>query len=250
MRQESERAALVDAVLTDALLFSLISAAATLLGGFLALRTGLKNIGLRYLLAFASGLIISIAFFEMIPQANISSLQQNAFALGAGFFLVYLVEKLVMIHACGEKECETHAVGWVSIVGIALESLIDGVAIAAAFLANPALGIVVAAAVIAHELPRGFSTAVIMRSAKLPNVLVWGSVLADAFLTPIGVLIAVFIPLPIETLIAFTAGTFLYIGASDLLPEAHQKFNIQVIACVFLGVVVFFVIETLSAGLL
>ena len=61
----------------------------------------------------------------------------------------------------------------------------------------------------------------------------------DAFFTPLGVLLAPLFPMSsLPIILAFAAGTFLYVGASDLLPEAHKKFNIYVVASVVLGAVV------------
>ncbi len=232
-----------------ALLYAFLSAASTLAGGALPLFTRLQKLPIRYLLAFASGVIISTALFEMIPEAFAGNAGANiGLALGTGFFALYFIEKIVLIHACGEEECSIHGFTWVSVIGIALESLIDGIGIAAAFAASSTLGMLVAVAIIAHELPRGFSTAAIMKSAKYSLPVVLGVLAIDAFLTPVGVLLASFIPFSLSLLLAFTAGTFLYIGASDLLPEAHKTFNIKVVFCVLLGVVVVLGLEALTHG--
>ena len=114
--------------------------------------------------------------------------------------------------------------------------LCDGLVIAAGYIINPILGITIAIAVIIHEIPRGFSTSIIMKSAKKSNKSTLVALAIDAFFTPIGVLLAPIFPksfLPI--ILAFAAGTFLYVGASDLLPEAHRKFNIYVVLSVILG---------------
>ena len=231
----------------SALLFSLLTAVFTLAGGALLLFTKLKDIGSRYLIAFASGTMIAVAFFGMLPSADIAT---NSLSLGLGFFLLYLLEKSIMIHACHEEECEIHAVGWISIFGIALESIADGIAIAVGFALNAPLGIAIVFAVIAHEVPSGFRTAAIWKHFKYPTSAIMIALAIDAFFAPIGTLIAPFFPFSAASLLAFTAGTFLYIGASDLLPEAHQRFNYKVVISVFLGVFSILAIETLTAGLL
>ena len=84
-----------------ALLYALVTSGATLAGGALPLFTRLRALEQRYLIAFAAGAMVSIAFFDLIPQMQ----AHNALALGLGFFGLYLIEKAIMIHACGEAEC-------------------------------------------------------------------------------------------------------------------------------------------------
>ena len=218
-------------------LYALITSAATLAGGLLPYHPRLRRVELRYLIAFASGLMISIVFFDMLPEVDWTSATTSAAALGAGFFVVYLLEKIVMIHACGEPECEEHALGWPAMIGVSVESLIDGVAIAASYSVAPALGLAVAAAVFAHELPRGFATTVVMKNAGYGWRGVAAALAVDAGFTPIGALFAGLFATPglLSHLVAFAAGTFLYIGAGDLLPEAHKHFNLKVVGMVLLG---------------
>ncbi|MEE8168642.1 MAG: ZIP family metal transporter [Candidatus Hydrothermarchaeales archaeon] len=213
-------------------IYAMTACLATILGGLLPLYTRIGKIEMRYMLGFASGVMIATAFFEMLPETG------SSLMLGLGFFSIYFIEKLVMIHSCPEPECDYHSIGWIAILGIGIESLIDGVAIAVGYTITPALGLAIALAVIAHELPRGFSTTMIMKNAGYGTDKTLLALGIDSFLTPIGAILAVFL-LPsayvLESVIAFAAGTFIYIGASDLLPEAHVKFNIKVVLSVLLG---------------
>lgn len=194
--------------------------------------TRLRLVEQRYMVAFAGGAMVAIALFDLIPEMQ----SHNAVALLAGFFIVYLLEKLVMLHSCGETECEAHVIGWSALIGIAIESLIDGVAIAIGFRATPALGLLVALAVFAHEVPRGLTTTVIMQGAGYNRLKVWGVLAVDAGFAPLGVLLAGFVPSAgFEWLIGFTAGVFLYVGASDLLPDAHRRFNLRVVVSTLAG---------------
>jgi zinc transporter ZupT len=214
------------------LLYALLTSAATLLGGALPLYTYLRRLEQRYLIGFAGGAMVTIALFDLIPEMR----AHNSLALGAGFFGLYLIEKLVLIHACGEDECETHTVGWGAMIGIGAESLIDGVAIAVGFAVEPVLGILIAATVFIHEVPRGFATAVIVQGAGYGVSATWVALLVDALFTPLGVLLAGIFPSAwFDPLVGFTAGVFLYVGASDLLPEAHRRFNSKVVLSTLLG---------------
>lgn len=214
------------------LVYALATSAATLVGGALPMYTRLRLVEQRYMIAFAGGAMVAIALFDLIPEMQ----AHNAAALLLGFFVIYLLEKLVMIHACGEEECDTHVMGWTALIGIAAESLIDGVAIAVGFRVAPALGMLIALAVFTHEAPRGLATAVIMKAAGYGPIKVWAALLVDAGFAPLGVLLSGLIPAwAIEPLIGFTAGVFLYVGASDLLPEAHKRFNLRVVLATLVG---------------
>jgi zinc transporter ZupT len=213
-------------------LYALLTSAATFTGGALPMYTRLRLVEQRYMVAFAGGTMVAIALFDLIPEMR----NHNAMALLTGFFIVYLLEKLVMLHSCGETECEAHTIGWSALIGIAAESLIDGVAIAVGFRAAPALGMLIALTVFVHEIPRGLTTTVIMQEAGYSRLKIWGVLAVDAAFAPLGVLLAGFIPASgFEWLIGFTAGVFLYVGASDLLPDAHRRFNLRVVLSTLAG---------------
>ncbi|MFQ5656878.1 MAG: ZIP family metal transporter, partial [Candidatus Methylomirabilales bacterium] len=152
------------------------------------------------------------------------------------FLTFYVLEKVMMIHACGESECETHQMGPVAVVGMALDNFVDGAGIAVGYLINPALGFSITAAVVLHEIPQGITSALIMRGAQWSRSSITLALAVAGLLYPLGALLAAFIPGSfLQKALAFIAGDFIYIGASDLLPEAHRKFNWKVILCVVGG---------------
>ncbi|MBI4344727.1 MAG: hypothetical protein HY555_03990 [Euryarchaeota archaeon] len=217
------------------LIHALIAGSATVLGGLLPLYTDIGKTLIRYLLGFAAGAMISTALVAMLPAA---AMPGDALLPGVGFFLLYLIEKGVRIHACGERECEVHSVDLASLAGVSIESLVVGAAIALGFKVSPLLGLAVTFAAVAHGLPRGFSTALLTRGAGHAQK---GSLLAlaiDGALTPLGAFLAWSLQLPAGGLLAFIAGGFIYMGASDLLPGAHERFNLKVVLLVLLGALV------------
>lgn len=229
-------------------IYALITAAGTIIGGALPFTKIFREAANRYLIGFAAGAMIGIALFDLIPQA--SRLASNGFESGGvfialGFFLVYLLEKIVLIHIhADDEETMLKAVGWVPVIGIVLESLIDGLAIAVGFALEPALGLTIALAVLAHELPRGFTTTVIMQRAKYSLKVIWSALLIDALFVLLGVAIAGFFPpAALPRLLAFTAGVFLYVGAGDLLPEAHRQLNAGVVTSVLAGAALIWLIS-------
>lgn len=223
-------------------LYALATSAGTIVGGVLPVYTRIKLIEQRYLVGFAGGTTVAIALFDLIPQMK----AHNAIALLLGFFTIYLLEKVILVHTCIEKDCETHVVGGTALIGIAAESLMDGLAIAAGFRVNPTLGFMIALVVFIHEIPRGITTSIIMKQADYNQAKIWGALAIDAGFAPLGVLLSGFVPASaFDLVIGFTAGIFLYIGASDLLPEAHRRFNIRVIFSTLLGAVTIPALATL-----
>lgn len=226
--------------------YALVACLAAYIGGalFFVLKRALS---IRYLIGFAAGVMLATAFFEMMPEAELKE-TLGPLLLGLGFFSLYFIEKIVTIHTCPERLCETHTLGWTALIGIAFESLIDGFAIAVGYIVSPLLGVTVAIAIIIHELPRGLSTVVIMKAAGYSSTRAILALSIDAVFTPIGalfVLLNVVPQLPMEYLLAFVAGAFIYIGASDLLPEAHRKFNIYVVLSVILGALLIYLLDGL-----
>lgn len=219
------------------IILALITSIAAIIGGLIPLHKKIKGLDFRYLIGFASGAMVAIAFFDMIPEIG----SAHILALGLGFFVVYAIEKIAMIHACGEWECEIHTFGWTALIGISIESLIDGIAIGLGYVLSPTLGITIALAVFIHEIPRGFATTVIMKNANKGMTAILTALAIDAGFTPIGAIFSSFFPQEmIFNLLAFAAGTFIYVGASDLLPNAHQRFNLWVVLSVLFGAAVIF----------
>ncbi|MBS3134681.1 ZIP family metal transporter [Candidatus Woesearchaeota archaeon] len=216
------------------ILYALFAGLSTLLGGILLLYTHLKKVNIRYLTAFAAGIIIATAFFEMIPEIKEGA---SLAVIGLGFFVIYLLEKIILIHACKEEECtyQYHNVSWLSLFGLTIDNFVDGAAIAAGFLISPLLGLTITIAVFTHELAQGLSTAIIMRPVYKTRSIILALIIA-AILTPAGAYASRFFPeLVFKNVLAFAAGIFLYIGASDLLPEAHEKFNWKIVLSVVIG---------------
>jgi ZIP family zinc transporter len=199
----------------------------------------------RYLVAFAGGAFVAIALFDLIPEVQ----SQNAAALLTGFFLVYLIEKLFAIHAFRSTESKRTDMGWASLFGVALESLIDGIAIAIGFRFTPAIGILVALTVLIHEIPRGFLTSVIAQRAGYSFRKRWAALLIDAGFAPLGVLLSGVFPTTVmDPLAGFTAGMFLYIGACDFLPNSHQQLTARVVIATLSGATVITFLSLLIGG--
>jgi zinc transporter ZupT len=227
------------------LAYALIATLSSIVGGLLPLYTKVRDIRTQYLIGFASGVLVSTALFKILPEALLVVKPESfGFPLFMGFFSLYVVEKVAMIHACTEMKCDIHQAGWVGLIGLGLESLLDGIAIAIGFITNPMLGLFIAIAVIIHELPVGFSTSVIMTASGYGTKKSLLALVGTSSLTVVGALISQFFPQKLSgPILAFTAGTFIYIGASDLLPEAHKSVDWTVVIMVLTGALLIPLVE-------
>lgn len=227
------------------LLLAFFAALAAIAGGLLPLFLKVKGWA-RYWIGLASGVLISTVIFEMLPEIG-----GELLALGIGFFFIYVLEKLLMIHACGEMECKTHKISWIALLSMAADNLIDGMAIVTSYLANPLAGLIVALAVAIHEGVQSFSASIIMKKGKYSKSKILFTVLLFGVTIPLGVLLSKsFLFQYYKEMLAFSAGIFIYVGASDMLPEAHKKFNLKVIMAVLIGATIVPLLELILESLM
>jgi zinc transporter ZupT len=210
------------------LLLAIAAAAflSTLCGGLLALRLRDK---LHLILGFSAGAVIGVAFFDLLPEAINFGAQLHDPATVLSFsalgFLLYLVmDRILLFHGEGAPR------SGVAAGVLCVHSLLDGIAIGLAFQASHQIGIVVTIAVLTHDFSDGINTMniVLRNGGDRRQAFRW--LLVDAAAPVVGVASTVFFTLPASafgTALALFAGFFLYIGASDLIPEsyhAHPKF--------------------------
>jgi zinc transporter ZupT len=210
-------------------LLVVIAAAAfvsTFLGGLLALRLRDK---LHLILGFSAGAVIGVAFFDLLPEAINFGVKFHSPAAILSFtalgFLSYLVlDRILMFHGDAAPR------GPFTAGVLCIHSLLDGVAIGLAFQTSQQVGIVVAIAVLTHDFSDGINTMniVLKNHGRGRQALSW--LIVDALAPVLGIASTVFFTLPGEGFggaLALFGGFFLYIGASDLIPEsyhAHPKF--------------------------
>ena len=224
-----------------------VAMAADVAGGVLATRGTLKES--RYVIALASGIVIAAAFLELIPEsfAGVSEDQAGTIALvmAIGFFLFYLIEKLLVLHTHEAKELEgSHTGSSLVVGGMAADNVIDGIGIAVAYAIDPLLAVALTVAIVAHEIPQGAASAILLRRANYTTSAILGVLLLAGAMYPLGAGIASFLPSEWNgPTLAFVAGAFVYIGAGDLLLEAHRKFNWKVVALVIAGAILMYAVS-------
>ncbi len=182
----------------------------------------------KTMVAFAAGTMLGGALLHMLPRAA-SSFPWAGEVAALGFISFFLLERILHWHHCHEGVCEVHPITSLTIVGDSLHNLIDGVIIAAAFHADPALGWLTTFLIIAHEVPQELGNFLILvyGGMKKERAVLW-TFFSQATCILGGILGWFFIPkemvLPV---IAFAAGGFLYISASDLVPELHKEKDLK-----------------------
>ncbi|MBT1004192.1 ZIP family metal transporter [Paenarthrobacter sp. DKR-5] len=217
-----------------ALLMALSTFFSTSAGGLFALRNKDR---LHLVLGFSAGLILGVVAFDLLPE--ISRLAQQTavpfqapmIALAAGFLGFHIIEKAVLIHSAHEGEYGVHShghpsVGVASALALAGHSLTDGIAIGLAFQVSPTAGIGVALAVIGHDFADGLNTVGLLLANRNSRRQVFKYLALDALTPLVGAALTLFIHVPDSGLLIYLgvfAGFLLYIGASDVLPQAHAK---------------------------
>lgn len=211
-----------------AILFASLAALFTILGGSIPLsRKSFEHETLTLLVAFSAGVLLSTGLNHMLPDSFSAAGRWAPVSVSAGFLLLYLSEKVTMIHACQEEECQAHEFGRFALLGIGFHSFLDGFAIAVSLAFGVSLGILVIVAVLLHRLPTGISIASVMLVNHYPLKRAWFGLILIGFLAIVGAFIGLILPVKdsatLPAAVGLTAGTFVYISTSDLLPMAHQS---------------------------
>lgn len=256
------------------LIFGALAALANLLGGVLLVSSGAHRWDerlLKYLVALGAGFMLAAIFIEIVPE-SISFWIEASPGVGAaaavlppmtlllaGYLLIQLFEHTFAPHFHFGAETHPESVirpsaAYTAIGGLTIHTFFDGVSIAAAFLVNFRVGLLVFIAILLHKMPEGFTVASIMlasgrsaRKALVASLLVGGATFA-------GVICVALLKTRVEMIVAyalpFSAGVTLYVAASDLIPEVNHKEgrNPIVSIVVFVGVALFYVLHRAIEG--
>ena len=219
-----------------------LSAAA---GGFIALRA-IGHVGL--IIAAGAGIRIGAAYFDLIPEGieHLGGSVDLAMIFTAlGFLAFYANEKLTALHVGHETatemdhgEASHRHIGLIGSIGMSLHSFLDGVALAAGLAVGGGLGLVIAAVVIVHRFSDGIGIVSFLLASRTPREEILRWVALVAFAPVVGVVVGLLLPIPDRVLggmLAVFAGFFLYIGAAELLPEAHRSDRSRWVVAATLG---------------
>lgn len=243
-----------------ALCLGVLAAGADLVGGFFVIRRQWSREYLKYFIALGAGFMLAVALLEMVPESlRLASVQPYAIYPGdvglateaaevlllvlAGYLLVHFFEHTLAPHFHFGEETHMEAmtathVGYAAVLGLAIHTFFDGVAISSGLLVSRALGLLIFVAIFLHKIPEGFTVASLMLASGQGKrrAFLSSAVLGAATLVGVGLMLVwrahVGIALPVS------AGVTLYVAASDLIPEVNHEPGAKMALLVFLGVAI------------
>jgi zinc and cadmium transporter len=224
----------------------------------LGLKTKMLDNIIFLLIGLSAGTLIGDAFLHLIPEAVEANSSELVFLyIIIGFSLFFLIERVLFWHHCHEHgRCDVHVTAkYMNLIGDGVHNFIDGLVIAGSFGAGIPVGITTTIAVVTHEIPQeigdfgvlvygGFSR----MKALLMNFLSGLTAVAGAV---VGVFLVARVADVNNFLLPFTAGGFIYIGASDLIPELHKEPKVRksIMAFVFflIGILFMYLLKRFSS---
>jgi ZIP family zinc transporter len=228
-----------------------LTTVSTLCGGAVALRFR-RQIGT--IIALTGGIVVAVALFDVMPEA-IDAVDDSDLVMtlvGAGFLFFFLAERYLVLHHRDETEhAKAHAqVGALGAAGLSAHSFIDGLGIGLAFGLNSKIGLLVFLAVISHDFADGFNTVtfVLRQSDNRRQAMRWLS--ADAIAPLLGAIVGSSLSVSehnLGYLLSIYAGFFLFIGATDLLPHAHEHPSLKNVLLTLAGFAFVFAISLVGA---
>jgi zinc and cadmium transporter len=197
------------------------------------------------MVSLSVGIMLSTSLLHALPEAFESSADaHNLFAtLLGGLLAFFLLEKLAILrhshhhegdghhHRHGHDKAEAGKAGWMILVGDGLHNFTDGILIAAAFLANPKLGIVTGLAIIAHEIPQEIGDFIVLLNAGFTRRRAYLYNLICSLMAVVGGVLG-YITLERATgvipyVLVFASSGFIYIAVSDLMPQMQRRASLR-----------------------
>ncbi len=214
------------------LVLILASVAAVSLVSFIGvLFVGLKEAFIQRILmvlvGFSSGSLIGAAFIDLLPEALEETGEVMFYYVIVGIVFFFAMEKFLYWRHCHDGKCEVHMFAYLNLIGDGVHNFIDGITIAASFLVSSPLGFAITLAVVFHEIPQelGDFGVLIYSGFGKKKALTYNFICA---LTAVGgSLVTYYLASSIQgvahALVPFAAGGFIYIAATDLMPELHKR---------------------------
>ncbi len=219
------------------------------------------------LVSFAIGSLLGAVFLEILPHAigSTGNLQALFATVLAGILGFFVLEKLVLWRHCHIEDCEAHdhhaepndrgRSGLMIIIGDGFHNFVDGILIAAAFLQSTELGVVTAAAIIAHEIPQEIGDFVILLHSGYSKLAALALNLLSSLAMLAGALLAYFTLRAaqewIGTVLALAAASMIYVAVADLIPGLHRRPELrataQQVVLIALGVALIWLVGDLAA---
>lgn len=243
-----------------ALSLGVLAAGADLVGGFFVIRRQWSREYLKYFIALGAGFMLAVALLEMVPESlRLASIQSYAIyprdigltteaaevllLVLAGYLLVHFFEHTLAPHFHFGEETHMEAmtathVGYAAVLGLAIHTFFDGVAISSGLLVSRALGLLIFVAIFLHKIPEGFTVASLMLASGQGKRRAFLSSAVLGAATLVGVALMLVWRAHVGIALPVSAGVTLYVAASDLIPEVNHEPGAKMALLVFLGVAI------------
>jgi zinc and cadmium transporter len=185
-----------------------------------------------FLVALSAGALMGGAFLHLLPEASVQlGIESIYFIVLFSFIFFFFMEKVLYWRHCHKANCEVHTFGYMNLFGDAVHNFIDGLVIASTFLLDTHLGVITTLAIALHEIPQEIGDYGVLvhagfkrKRALMMNYLVSLTVVFGGI---VGYFMSFFLEDIIPYLLPFAAGGFIYIAASDLVPEIIKEPKIK-----------------------
>jgi len=205
-----------------------------------------------FLVSLSAGALIGGAFLHLLPEASEEMGSEKLFFIVlVAFVLFFLIEKVFHWRHCHKENCEIHTFGYMNLVGDSLHNFIDGLVIASVFLVDFKLGAITTLAIALHEIPQEIGDFGVLIHAGFNKIkaLVLNYIIATTVILGgiAGYFASFYISSIVPYLLPIAAGGFIYIAASDLMPEIRKESNlkksIKSFAIFLLGIILMFAVK-------
>jgi zinc and cadmium transporter len=220
----------------------------------LAINDKVLNKILLVLVSLSAGALMGGAFLHLLPEAieEAEGTDFNIFFIVLiGFLLFFLIEKVLHWRHCHKGNCDVHTFHYMNLIGDSIHNFIDGLIISAGFISSLELGITTVIAIGAHEIPQeiGDFGVLIYGGFKKKKAIVLNFVVALTIVLGgiVGYLISSTVSQSVMFLLPFAAGGFIYIAATDLVPEIKKEIDIKksmaTILVFFCGILIMWMVK-------
>jgi len=180
------------------------------------------------LVGFSAGALMGGAFLHLMPEALEASESTPVFSyVIIGFILFFLLERLLYWRHCHDGRCDVHIFTYLNLIGDGIHNFVDGLIIAASFMAGIQLGVVATLAVILHEIPQELGDFGVLVYGGLSKARALFYNLLSALTAILGASVGYFVSSYAESftvlLVPLAAGGFIYVSGSDLVPQLHKE---------------------------
>jgi len=223
----------------------------------LALKDKILTKILLILIGLSAGALMGGAFLHLLPEAveKSSGLDVYLFVL-VGFILFFLIEKVLHWRHCHKGECDVHTFQYMNLVGDSIHNFIDGLIMAASFVVSIPLGITTTIAIATHEIPQEIGDFGVLLYGGFSKKKAITLNFAIALTAVLGGIVGYFVSGLTENIVVFilpfAAGGFIYIAATDLVPEIRKELDMKkymATLIVFIcGILIMWVTKVLFGG--